>query len=195
MALQWEVGLTAARTCFSPPTSSLHSTPGTWSTSLRGPSCGDPKEAPSISCIHHWQCGHNWPRSTHGWGGGACSVAFIPVKIEYMQAICTMELHAMKFLIVCTFVWIWHYVACPKEWVGLGLSSSQLYCLFGAQCSPLPANPRFYETGEAPASTVHRLPSAHAPFSTILSLKLIAHQFAQMGMSLWSCLSSNSILI
>lgn len=43
-------------------------------------------------------------RSTHAWGGGACSVAFIPVKIEYMQAICTLELHAMKFLIVCTLV-------------------------------------------------------------------------------------------
>lgn len=43
-------------------------------------------------------------RSTHAWGGGACSVAFTPVKIEYMQAICTLELHAMRFLIVCTLV-------------------------------------------------------------------------------------------
>lgn len=43
-------------------------------------------------------------RSTHAWGGGACSVAFTPVKIEYMQATCTLKLHAMKFLIVCTLV-------------------------------------------------------------------------------------------
>lgn len=122
MALQWEVGLTAARTCLLPPTSSLHSAPdpGPWSTSLRRlfPSCGDPQGS-------HRHLLHTplavWAqlvtRSTHAWGGGACSVAFTPVKIEYMQAICTLELHAMRFLIVCTLVSIWHYVACPKEWM------------------------------------------------------------------------------
>lgn len=26
---------------------------------------GPPKEAPGISCIHHWQCGHNWSPGAH----------------------------------------------------------------------------------------------------------------------------------
>lgn len=77
-------------------------------------------------------------------------------------------------------------------WLGLVFRSPLL--LVGSTVCPLPVNSRFCGTRVTPAFTVHPLPSARAPFPTILSLKLIAHQFAQMGMSLWY-LSSNYIFI
>lgn len=68
-------------------------------------------------------------------------------------------------------------------WLGL-VFRSLLLLVGSAQCSPLPVNFRFCGTHGTPAFPVHPLPSARAPFPTILSLKLTAHQFAQTGMSL-----------
>lgn len=151
ITLQWEVGLTAARTCFSPPTSNLHSAPNPRHMKHKSQGTvpmlwgaqGSPQHLLHTPLAVWAQLA---TRSTHAWVGGACSVAFTPVKIEYMQAICTMELHAMKFLIVCTLVWIWHYVACTKEWKGLGLSPSHLSRSLGARRHP----PRFCGAGVAP---------------------------------------------
>lgn len=111
--------------------------------------------------------------STQAWGRGACSVAFIAVKIQYMQAICTLKLHAMKFLIVCTLVWIWNHAACAK--------GRAYTCWEQSILSPKPVpdlvEPEF---PVAPALTVHASFQPTVPFppaSQLCSLLTNLHKW------------------